>query len=109
MSGAEVIATYEAIWALTRRMRGAAGDSQWDELISLENERYVLVKKLMAGDDGDLSDVALNDRKAELIRNILDCDAETRSLSEAWMGELRQILNSVGTEKKLSNAYAAFE
>lgn len=109
MSGADIIATYESVWSLTARMRDAAKDSQWDELIALESERYALVKCLMVEDDGDLSDAAHNGRKAELIRNILDCDAVTRSLSEAWMVELRQLLNSVGTEKRLSNAYATFE
>lgn len=109
MSDADTIASYESVWGLTKRMRDAASGNQWDELIALESERYALVKGLMAKDDGDLSNAVLNARKADLIRNILDCDAVTRSLSEAWMAELRKILNSVGTEKKLSNAYAAFE
>lgn len=109
MSAADIIATYESAWTLTRRMCDAAKDGQWDELISLESARYALIKYLMAEDDGDSSDMACNARKAELIRNILDFDAITRSLSDAWMIELRQILSSVGTEKKLSNAYTTFE
>lgn len=109
MNAADIVATYESAWMLTRRMRDAAKGGQWDELISLERERYALIKYLMAEDDGVLSDMARNARKAELIRNILDYDAMTRSLSEAWMVELRQMLSSIGTEKKLSNAYASFE
>lgn len=90
-------------------MRDAARESQWDELAGLEDERYTLMKRLMAADRMDSSDSGWNARKALLIRSILDCDAETRSLTEAWRLELRQILDSVGTEKKLGNAYAAFE
>lgn len=106
MNQADELAAYEAIWRLTDAMRDAARESQWDELAGLEDERYTLMKRLMAADS---SDSGWNARKALLIRSILDCDVETRSLTEAWRLELRQILDSVGTEKKLGNAYTAFE
>jgi flagellar protein FliT len=109
VNDADALAVYEQMWALTVRMRDAARESQWDELAALENERYARVKGLMAAPEAPPLSGEQDARKADLIRGILDLDAETRSLTEAWRLELRQILDSVGTEKKLGNAYAAFE
>lgn len=109
MNETDSLGVYESILALSVSMRGAARKSQWDELAALENERYVLTKTLMASDQGGEGDSGGNAGKAALIRNILDCDVETRALAEAWRLELRQILDSVGKEKKLGNAYASFE
>ncbi len=109
MNETDSLGVYENIWALSVCMRGAARESQWDELAVLENERYVLMKILMAADQEGGGDSGRNARKAVLIRSILDCDVETRALTEAWRQELRQILDSVGKEKKLGNAYASFE
>ena len=103
----EIIATYEVVLALTRQMLEAARMNEWDDLAALEVKRFNLIEKLMASDMNDLSDAQLNRRKAELIQNILANDTETRALAEAWMGELRQIMDSLGAEKKLKDAYSA--
>jgi len=101
-----IIATYEAAWALTRQMLEAARKDEWDDLPALEEKRRAFVEKLMASDPGDLLDDLLNAKKSELIRNILDADAETKELTRLWMVELRQIIGSAGAEKKLNKVYA---
>lgn len=106
MNGNEIVATYEAVWDITQLMLDAARKNEWDDLPALEERRHVFVEKLMASDQGNLSDAQLNAKKSELIRNILDSDAETKELTEVWMVELRQIIDSIGSEKKLNNAYA---
>jgi len=103
----EIIATYEAVLAVTRQMLEAARKNEWDDLASLEQNRFSLIERLMASDMNDLSDGQLNARKAELIQSILANDTETRTLTQAWMGELRQIIDSLGAEKKLKDAYSA--
>lgn len=106
MNGNEIVATYEAVWGATQLMLDAARKNEWDDLPALEEKRFVFVEKLMASDQGDLSDSQLNARKSELIQDILASDAETRELTETWMAELRQILDSISAEKKLNDAYA---
>lgn len=106
MNGQEIVALYEIVWSITRLMQEAAKKSEWDDLAVLDEKRIGLLEKLMASDRGDLADIQLNGQKAEWIRKILVCDAETKSLAEEWMVELRQILDSLGAEKKLIGAYA---
>lgn len=101
----EVIATYEAVLAITLQMLEAARKGEWDDLATLEKGRFNHIEKLMASDMNDLSDVRLNGRKAELIQSILTGDGETRTLAQAWMVEMREILDSLGAEKKLKGAY----
>lgn len=102
----EIIATYESVWEISRLMLDAAKNNYWDDLPALEKKRYAFVEKLMKSDQGDLSDAGLNAKKTELIQNILESDAKTKELTELWMVELRQIIGSVGAEKKLNNVYA---
>ena len=90
-------------------MLDAARRNEWDDLPALEERRHAFVEKLMVSDQGDSSDTQLNAKKSELIRNILDADTETKELTECWMVELRQIINSIGAEKKLNNVYAGHD
>lgn len=106
MGGDEIVASYKVISGITREMLDAAKKNEWDDLAALEEKRFALMGKLMAADKGDLLDARLNAKKTELIQNILACDVETRKLTENWMIELRQILDSIGTEKRLNDAYA---
>lgn len=106
MNGNEIIATYEAVRDITRLMLDAARKNEWDDLPALEQRRYAFVEKLMASDQGDASDAQLNAKKSELIRSILENDTETKDLTECWMTELRQIIGSVGAEKRLNNTYS---
>ena len=46
MDGAQVISMYKAILAITNKMFTAAQNSQWDELVSLEQECKQLTKAL---------------------------------------------------------------
>ena len=44
MSAPQVIANYEALFALTRQMHEAATQGQWEPLISIEGERNALLR-----------------------------------------------------------------
>jgi ABC-type transport system involved in cytochrome bd biosynthesis fused ATPase/permease subunit len=48
---------------------------------------------------------ALRARKRALIETIMARDAEVRSLTEDWMHELREILESAGNVQKLHKTY----
>ena len=105
ITGAEIVVIYKAIRDASCLMLEAAKKSQWDELEEMEAKRSSLIEMLVNDDVGDLKDSYLNHEKAELINQILKCDAETKSMTETWMIELQQILHSMGMEKKLSSAY----
>lgn len=106
MNGQEIVALYEMIWSISRLMLEAAKKNEWDDLVVLDEKRSGLLDKLGVSDQGRLADGQLNEQKTEWIQKILACDAETRPLVEEWMAELRQILDSLGAEKKLIGAYA---
>ncbi len=46
-------------------------------------------------------------RKVQIIKKILADDREIRNLTEPWMAQLSRLINSTGTERKLSQAYGA--
>ncbi|MCE5180394.1 MAG: flagellar protein FliT [Betaproteobacteria bacterium] len=109
LTGPEIVATYAAVWEVAIQMREAARKSEWDDLTALEGKRSGLIELLATSDMGALPTAQLNDEKADWIQKILECDTETKSLTEVWMVELRQILNSLATEAKLSDVYGSNE
>ncbi|MFD2272944.1 flagellar protein FliT [Undibacterium arcticum] len=46
-------------------------------------------------------------KKVRIIRKILADDREIRIITEPWMAELSSLMNSAGTERKLSRVYGA--
>jgi len=105
LNGGAIIACYEQILALTLQKLDAARNSDWDEVVVLEEKRTDVIGSLKSSDRNDLLDDLQISKKAELIRDILASDLEGRTLTEEWMAELKNILGSLGTEMKLSNAY----
>lgn len=105
MKEADIAACYTEILATSMLMLEAAKKGEWDELISLECRRDTQLAQLRTSDVSLDSDDLARERQLVLIKQILGCDLETKSLVECWQGEIRIILNSVGTEKKLKDAY----
>ncbi|BAN35467.1 hypothetical protein SCD_n01646 [Sulfuricella denitrificans skB26] len=105
MSSAELIEQYDAIWRLTQKMLEAANQAEWDRLIELVQVRAALTDTLMKQENEDLWAREEQFRKGELIHKTLSADKEIKMLTEAWKGELQEILGSIGAEKKLLKAY----
>jgi flagellar protein FliT len=105
VNSADLIKEFEAIWRLTQKMREAANQGEWDQLIELEQTRAALTDALMKQDGEGKWGREEQVQKDELIRKILAADDEIKSLTESWMGELQEMLGSIGIEKKLSKAY----
>lgn len=96
---------YENLWLLTRQMLCAAQQGDWDALIECELKRNAWVERMMGQDVSSITNAVEQQKTGEIIRNILAADGEIKTLTEAWKGELQEILGSIGTEKKLSKAY----
>ncbi|OGT02482.1 MAG: hypothetical protein A2143_10325, partial [Gallionellales bacterium RBG_16_57_15] len=105
MNMSQVITNYESLSTITRQMSEAAAQGDWDQLMSLEQQcsRYVAAMKLV--DASATLDDSARQRKAQLIRNILSHDADIRSHTQEWMGQLQRIMQSNHQAKRLHQAY----
>lgn len=105
MGSSQVIANYESLSALTEQMREAAVQGEWDRLIDLELQCRRHVAAMKEADASTALDEPSRQRKALLIKEILAHDADIRSRTVAWMGQLQRIMQSNRQEQKLHQAY----
>jgi hypothetical protein len=97
---------YEAALELTERMLVCAREARWDQLVELEKERGGLIESLGRADADPARDTAARDGKRRILERMIACDEEISTLTQDWMAELRQILNSVDTSNKLERTYS---
>jgi len=100
-----ILALYEDLWLLTQQMLDAAQNGDWDALIESELKRNALVERMRVQNDSTNMNAVEQQKAGVIIRKILAADTEIKMLTEAWKGELQEILGSIGTEKKLNKAY----
>ena len=101
----DVISLYEDVSALTTQMLDAARRGDWDHLVELENRCASQVDRLREGEAPVPLTGAWRETKIRIIKQILDQDRQIRDIVEPWMAELAALINSTGTERKLSQAY----
>jgi len=101
----DLLARYAQIWRQSRRMQAAAREGDWELLIELEQGRAALNSALMRDERSGNGSAADRSAKAELIRNILASDVETRLLVVPRQYELQSTFDSIDTEKRLHKAY----
>lgn len=99
-----MLAEYERALALTRDMLTFARNGDWDNLVKFESDRSRVVELLRVQDPSPAHDAGIA-RKREIIAEMLKMDEEIQLLSQDWMHELRDILNSVSTEQRLTRTY----
>lgn len=107
MNSEEVISLYEAVSDLTAQMLDAAKSRDWEKLVELESHCANHVQTLKDREPVAALSGAIRDRKVSIIHKILADDREIRNITEPWMAELSALINSTGTERKLSMAYGA--
>lgn len=105
MGSREVISNYESLSTLTEQMRNAALQGEWDHLVELEQQCSRQVAAMKPLDADSTLDVAARQRKIQLIKKILANDADIRSRTQAWMGQLQNIIQSNHQEQRLQRAY----
>lgn len=105
MDSNEVIALYETVAVITDQMLSAAKKRDWEELVALESRMASHVEILKVGEPPAALSGASRTRKVQIITKILADDRQIRNITEPWMAELAVLLNSVGTERKLLQAY----
>lgn len=105
MDAAQILAAYEELVSLSGRMLAAARDGKWSEVSTLETARAEIVRGLNADMSATGVPAEAQEKVAQLIASVLSAGAETLSQVEAWKRELQEILGSLRTESKLSQAY----
>ncbi|OGS90546.1 MAG: hypothetical protein A2Z95_00030 [Gallionellales bacterium GWA2_60_18] len=105
MGSSQVISSYESLSALTGRMSEAAVHGEWDQLIELERQCSRQVALLKTMDAAATLDEPTRRRKAQLIKKILEHDADIRSRTQEWMGQLQRVMQNNRKEQRLVQAY----
>lgn len=105
MTNEAILDVYESVAAMTTRMLEAARTGDWEQLAELESRCSRQVATLQKFDTPTALSGANRDKKVEIIRKILADDQEIRSITEPWMKQLTALMQSAGTERKLSQAY----
>lgn len=101
-----VIEDYKSLSGITGQMRDAAAGGEWDKLISLELECRRKVEELKPRDVVP-ADPSERQQKIALIKKMLADDADIRSRTETWMGQLQRIMQSTRSEQQLQQTYLA--
>lgn len=101
-----VIEDYQGLSGITGKMRDAAAQGEWDRLIALELECRRKVEELKPR---DVVPANPDERKQKiaLIKKMLADDADIRSRTEAWVGQLQRIMQGTRTEQQLQQTYLA--
>lgn len=107
MNGAQTIAAYEGILAITDKMLQAARASDWDRLVALEQECKQITNRLIRQQAQHKLDESQQKKKIALIQQILEHDAAIRAITEPWMMHLQNLLTSSHYRQKLNQAYQA--
>ena len=105
MDAQQIISTYEGISDVMGKMVVAARAAEWDSLVVLEASCTQLVQALKSADLNVDMSAPLRARKATLLRKLLADDAEIRSVTEPWLGQLTALFKSAKSECKLQHTY----
>ncbi len=105
MDSLQVIETYESILKITRAMLTAARNNEWEKLILLEQECNQLTNKLIQNEPASILNHEQQQRKVKIINQVLDDDAQIRSITEPWMTRLQDIISTTKHKRNLQQAY----
>ncbi|MDP9109229.1 MAG: flagellar protein FliT [Pseudomonadota bacterium] len=105
MNSQEVMSLYETMAVITDQMVTAAKQRDWEQLVVLESRVADHVEVLKQGEPPVALTGETRLRKVRIIQEILAHDRQIRDITEPWMAELAVLINSSGTERKLSQAY----
>jgi len=108
MDNQEILSLYETVAEITDQMLAAARTGDWEQLAALESRCSSQVEIIKQNDQKrqPLTPTA-REQKTRIIKKILDDDRQIRDITEPWMARLSVMINSAGTERKLSQAYGA--
>ena len=105
MNARQFVNDFELLSSLADRMRQAANRSEWENLIGLERQFKDKIAAIKPVDEQP--DDACRQQMMDLIKKILEDDADIRSQTDLWMNQLQRIMQSNRQEQRLNQAYGA--
>lgn len=105
MTAHDALSRYREIQEVTRHMLAAAQTGDWEALVNLEAGRKAALAAV-TDPSIDYQAAGLASDRDGCILSILDMDQQIRALTEAWMGEMREILGNVRSQRRLEQAYS---
>lgn len=109
MDSHKILTIYEEGSRLTRQMLLAAREGDWDQLVAYEKDCAARFVHLFAGEGNQPRDADFQRRKAELIRGMLDDDAQIRLLVEPWLARLSGLIGSTRQQSRLHQTYGSMQ
>ena len=106
MDSTQILTIYEEMARLTRHMLLAARAADWDRLVTCEKACAAQFALLFAGESDQPRDAAFQRRKAELIRGMLDDDAQVRRLADPWLAQLSSLIGNTRQQSRLHRTYS---
>ena len=104
---ADIVGRYKAFVDLSGQVLTAARQANWDLVLDLDRQRNSLLSDIKAADAGMPPDPQRQAQKKRLVEQYLALEAETRTLVEAWMADLRSAMHSNSQEQRLLKHYGA--
>ncbi len=101
----ETIVIYENVRHITSQMLDAAQHRDWEQMAALEQQCSAQVETIKAADALETLTGELRDKKAQLIRDILENDRAIRDITDPWLNELSTLITNLGTQRKLEMSY----
>lgn len=102
-----VIDDYESLASLTRQMREAVNQGEWDKLVDLEQQCGRHVANIKLADETTALDDVSRQSEIQLIRKILEDDDYIRNSTEIWMAKMKIVMQSQRQEQRLNQSYGA--
>jgi flagellar protein FliT len=106
---ADILKAYEHLAEVMGRMRVAASKEDWDGVITLESECAKVYTNLATVEAGAPFDADYQRRKSELIRKLLEDDAEIRDRVSGQLTSIWRMIDGRGHVNRLSAAYGGAE
>ena len=107
MNSEEVISLYESVAQITQQMLAAARQGDWEQLATLESHCAGHIHTLQMREAPVKISGELRTRKVAVIKQILADDRAIRDITEPWIAQLSNLINSGNTERKLSMTYGS--
>lgn len=104
LTKSELLERYESMLHLSQQMLAAAKAQEWDLLTEMEASRTSLIDELRQHDTLTWTAESAEKKRA-LILAILSSDDELRPLAELQRQELRKLIDSANTDRKLKKTY----
>jgi flagellar protein FliT len=95
-----LIQCYETIADTSRLMLAAARSDNWDEVVRLEGRCRELIAELKQVARTQHLGATEQRRRIELLRAILDNDAEMRVRAEPWLRQLERMITPPRTARR---------